>query len=207
MQIEFFVEEPSMEEALKNLVPAILGPYDWFWVHAFQGKLDLMRQLGPRLKGYSRRLQSTGRIIVLVDRDADDCHELKTILNTIAGEAGFIPRSDADSEGGFHILIRIVIEELEAWFFGDPQALVTAYPRLPAALGDRAAYCDPDAIKGGTWEALLRVLQEHGYYPEGLPKIEVARQVSREMVPGRNRSRSFQVFWRALLEMTEDRPG
>jgi hypothetical protein len=58
---------------------------------------------------------------------------------------------------------------------------------------------DPDAIKGGTWEALALLL--HSYYPTGLPKVEVARTVSALMVPERNRSHSFQVFWQGLLTL------
>jgi hypothetical protein len=34
-----------------------------------------------------------------------------------------------------------------------------------------------------------------------MPKIEVARKISRVMDPARNRSRSFQVFCRALREL------
>jgi hypothetical protein len=93
----------------------------------------------------------------------------------------------------------LAIEELEAWFFGDIAALHAAYPRISLTLSQQAKYRDPDAIRGGTWEALGRLL--HSYYPTGLPKIEVARAVSALMEPERNRSRSFQVFRKGLLTL------
>jgi hypothetical protein len=90
------------------------------------------------------------------------------------------------------------VEELEAWFFGDVEALVTAYPKVPSNLANKEKFRDPDAITGGTWEALERLLQKAGYYSGGLPKIEVARKVSEFMEPSRNRSKSFQVFKEGL---------
>jgi hypothetical protein len=61
-------------------------------------------------------------------------------------------------------------------------------------LGKKEKYRNPDRIKGGTWEALERVLQRYGYYSAGLPKIEVARNISQHMMPKRNSSKSFNTF-------------
>jgi hypothetical protein len=47
---------------------------------------------------------------------------------------------------------------------------------------------------GGTWEALERELKKCGYYQAGMPKIEVARNISEYMNPDRNRSTSFKIF-------------
>ncbi len=101
------------------------------------------------------------------------------------------------------MLNRIAIEELEAWFFGDVKAIAEAYPGVSLSLGNKAKYRNPDAITGGTWEALQRVLQTEGYYLAGMPKIEVARKISEHMEPKRNQSRSFQVFRDALTEMKD----
>jgi hypothetical protein len=62
----------------------------------------------------------------------------------------------------------------------------------------------PDAIAGGTWEALERLLRRLNYFPEGLPKIAVARKVSEHMDPERNRSKSFQVFRDGLLVLVQN---
>jgi hypothetical protein len=91
------------------------------------------------------------------------------------------------------------VEELEAWFFGDVDALRKAYPGIPASLGERAGYRNPDAIRGGTWEALERELQRAGHHREGLAKIKAAREISAWMEPLRNRSPSFRTFREGLL--------
>ena len=90
--------------------------------------------------------------------------------------------------------IDVLVEELEAWFFGDVEALRAAYPRVPASLARRAPYRDPDGIAGGTWEALYRVLKRAGYYQTSFPKTEVARNVSVHMDPSRNNTHSFRAF-------------
>ncbi len=59
---------------------------------------------------------------------------------------------------------------------------------------------DPDAILGGTWEALERVLKRGGYFKTGLRKMECARMVAQQMVPARNTSTSFQAFNSAVTD-------
>lgn len=97
--------------------------------------------------------------------------------------------------------IEFLVEELEAWFFGDVQALVTAYPGVSPHLATQAKYRDPDAITGGTWEALEKVLQRAGYHQGGLEKVKAAREISLHMNPLDNRSKSFQIFYEGLLKM------
>ncbi|WP_231636395.1 DUF4276 family protein [Burkholderia sp. MSHR3999] len=73
-------------------------------------------------------------------------------------------------------------------------AVQAAYPRVPANLPQKAPFRDPDAILGGTWEALERVLKLAGYFSTGLRKLELARSVASHMDPAQNKSRSFQAF-------------
>jgi Domain of unknown function (DUF4276) len=113
-------------------------------------------------------------------------------------DAGLVSRSRA-SGGRYDVLNRIAIEELEAWYFGDWPAVRAAYPRVPSGVPRRARYRIPDAIAGGTWEAFERILQDAGYFPGGLPKIEAAQAIAPHTDPARNTSRSFQVFRDALL--------
>ena len=101
----------------------------------------------------------------------------------------------------FVVLNRIAVEELEAWFFGDIAALANAFPGVSPTLGAQARYRDPDAIAGGTWEALQRVLQKAGYFGGGLPKIEVARTLAKHMDPARNTSSSFRQFVQGLAAL------
>jgi hypothetical protein len=201
VHIEFLVEEESCSEVLRSLAPVLLRPTDEFRVHCFAGKLNLLKSLNMRLQGYARWIPGDYRIVVLVDRDQDDCQTLKKQLEQAAHTAGLSTKSAARDGGKFQVLNRIVVEELEAWFFGDVPALSRAYPGVPPTLAEKRKYRDTDAITGGTWEALERILQSAGYYPAGIPKIEVARNVSKHMDPDRNRSPSFKVFRDAIREM------
>lgn len=199
MHIEVLVEEPSAEAVLNNLLPSLLREKASFRIHVHQGKQSLLRTLADRLRGYRRWLPEGWRIVVLIDEDRKDCYELKARLEEAARNARLLTKSSPDSRGTFQVVNRLAIEELEAWFFGDVQALLRAYPRLPPTLHRKREYRDPDAIAGGTWEALERALQRAGYYGGGMPKVEVAQRVSRNMDPERNTSHSFQVFREGLL--------
>jgi Domain of unknown function (DUF4276) len=198
MHLELLVEEASAEAALRNIVPRIIGPNATFAVHPHEGKADLCAKLPGRLRGYRAWLPDDWRIMVLIDEDRADCVRQKNKLQAAARDAGLLTRSAAHHGRPYQLVNRVAVEELEAWFFGDVSALTVAYPGVPPTLGRQAKYRDPDRIGGGTWEALQRVLQKAGYFPGGLPKIEVARSVSMHMDPDRNRSKSFQVFRDAL---------
>ena len=197
--LEFLVEEPSQEAFLQVLLRGNLPAGITFQIHAYRGKGDLLTKLGGRLRGYAKYLPADWRIFVLVDRDDDDCYRLKQRLEDIAAQVGLRTRTQA---GGapWQVVNRIVIEELEAWYFGDPEAIRRAYPRVSLKAFNQAGYRDPDAIKGGPWEALERVLQGRGYFRGGISKIEAARNIAAHSDPQRNRSRSFRVFYAALLE-------
>jgi len=202
VHIEFLVEEPSAEAALSNLVPKILGQDFSFKVHSYQGKPDLLNKLLPRLRGYKTWMPEDWRIVVLIDADEEDCRALKNNLEGIAQRAELFTKSNRTIGSYFQVLNRLAIEELEAWFFGDVEALHAAYPRVSLSLGRKARYRNPDAIRGGTWEALERELKRVGYYSSGISKISNARMVSVHMEPERNRSKSFQVFRQGLIDFT-----
>ena len=204
MHIEFLVEELSAGAALTTIVPKILGQDVTFQMHVHQGKQDLLSRLTDRLKGYFHWLPADWRIVVLIDEDRQECDELKAQMENAARHAGLSTKSRAARGGQFLVLNRIAIEELEAWFFGDVEALCTAYRGVPPTLGAQATYRDPDAINGGTWETLERVLQKAGYHKGGLPKIAAARAISEHMIPERNQSRSFQVFRDGLLQIARE---
>jgi hypothetical protein len=184
-----------MGKALRSLLPKMIPQVISWRVLVFQGKRDLLRHLPAQLKGY--RSVKELKIVVLVDEDRQRCIELKGQLEDTAKDAGFITKSQSQG-GNFQVLNRIVVEELEAWFFGDIQAIRQAYPKIPENLDKKKGYRDPDRIKGGTWEALHRILKRAGYYPSNFPKGLVAENISKFMDPARNRSHSFQVFQQGL---------
>lgn len=191
------VEEESAEAALNLLLPKLL-PDSEIQVIQFQGKQDLLQNLLPRLRGFRSWLPENWLILVLVDRDRDHCESLKERLDAIAREAGLVSKTDARANSRFQVMNRIVVEELESWFFGDWEAVRCAYPRVPRTIPAKQRCRDPDAILGGTWEAMQRIFRKAGYCRSGLPKIELARSVSPHMEPARNTSRSFQVFRDAI---------
>jgi len=193
MRLEVIVEEPSMEEALRHLLPRILqGRARWKAVN-MRNKGRLLKELPKRLRAYRKRMESGEnlKIIVLVDRDNDDCHELKQRLETIAREAGLTTKAAANGQGGFQVVTRIAIEELEAWFMGDEKALKAAFGSLTKAAFPNS-FKNPD--NGGTWERLHRFLKRNGIYRNSFPKSDAARRIAPHMEPDRNRSHSFQAF-------------
>jgi Domain of unknown function (DUF4276) len=200
LHLEFLVEEASLESALIQLLPKILPSTVSSKIHAFRGKTDLLAKLPNRLKGYQAWLPPDWKIVVLIDEDREDCLKLKKQLEDIAILAGLITKSSCQKNKSFQVLNRIVVEELEAWFFGDVEAICQAYPKVSANLATQQPYRDPDAIKGGTWEALERVLRRAGYHQGGLEKYKASSEISKYMNPESNRSKSFQVFCQGLLE-------
>lgn len=200
MHIEFLVEEPSMEAALQNLLPHMLPQGSDFNILLFQGKNDLLKKLPNRLRGYSFWIPENYRIVILIDEDRQNCHDLKNQLELICQQSGLFTKTRNDG-AGFKVLNRIVIEELESWFIGDVDALHQAYIRLPNSLSQMKKFRDPDTISGGTWESLEQLLQKFGYFKGGYAKVQAAREISLFMIPEINRSRSFQVFREGLLAL------
>lgn len=189
-----------MEAALRLLLPRLLESVS-FNVHPHQGKQDLLKKLPNRLHGYSNWLPDDWRILVVVDRDDDDCHELKQRLENHAAAAGLTTRTAA--RGGWYQLVnRLAIEELEAWYFGDWNAVMAAYPKAPAGIPKKAPYREPDAISQ-TWETFERVLRRAGYFQSGLRKREAARAVAAYWNPDVNTSHSFAVFRETIREMKD----
>lgn len=198
--VEFLVEEPSMEAALRQLLPKLMGNAT-FDIYQFQGKTDLLQQLPSRLKGYSSWLPDSWRIVVVVDRDDDDCKNLKQRLEQAALSANLATHTS--SKRNCRVINHIAIEELEAWYFGDWQAVRSAYPRVTANITKQAKYRSPDEVKGGTWEALLRIMQSAGYFKTGLRKIEAARAIGMHLDPKRNTSPSFRKLVHSLNELLQ----
>lgn len=115
-------------------------------------------------------------------------------MEAIWVRAGLVSRTQAGTAGQDDrpMAHRIAVEELESWYFGEWSAVQAAYPRLPDSIPRSRGFRDPDAISGGTWEAFQRVMQRHGYFAAGLPKIEAGQ-------PGS--SPCTQPWWRRHAEL------
>ena len=188
-----------MEAFLGALLPRLIPQDRSFEVKVFQGKQDLLGKLEARLRAYAQWMPEDWRLVVVVDRDDDDCLALKRRLEATAATAGLRTRSRA-GRLPWQLVNRIAIEELEAWYFGDWPAVRTAYPRVSATIPAQRGFRDPDVIAGGTWEAFERVMRRHGYFETGLRKVEAARAIGLHVDPGRSRSTSFTRFYTAIAE-------
>ncbi len=195
----FLVEERSMEAFLQGFLERHAPEYVSYELVSFQGKKDLLANLEARLRAYSKWIPEHYRMFVMVDRDSDDCLELKARLEETAARAGLVSRSRAQNNE-WQVVCRIVIEELEAWYLGDPEAICSAYPRIDRSTLRQRRYRFPDSVNGGTWEAFEMLLQSKRYHRSGLRKIEAAGDMAFHMQPDQNRSPSFQTFYRALQE-------
>ncbi len=197
---EFFVEEESMEIFLQTLIPKLIGNI-LYGIYPFQGKRELLALLPDRLRGYARMNEQNGCVIVIIDRDNKDCKTLKADLEKIALDAGLITKSSQGTNSRFQVINRIAIEELEAWYFGDWSAVISAYPEVPPSIPTNSKYSNPDAIQGGTEEALEKIFRKAGYHKSGLRKREAAREIVPHIIPSRNTSKSFQVFRDAIQQL------
>jgi hypothetical protein len=197
MQIDVLLEEPSTVEALRIILPKILAGKAKFRLINMRNKSRLIGELPKRLLGYKKRLENGEdlRIVVLVDRDRDNCENLKARLERIAHDAGLFTRTSPDQNGRFQVVNRIAIEELEAWFIGDTEALKGAFSGLRGEAFPKS-FNNPD--NSGTWEHLHRFLKSKGIYKSNYPKIEAARKIAPYMDLSRNKSRSFRNFCRGI---------
>jgi hypothetical protein len=198
MHIEFLVEEPSTEIALKSIVPKIIGDIHTFTIHNFGNKDKLLKRLPERMKSYANYIEDDCRIVILVDEDRADCQELKKKLCNAS-------RVVTEKKGNI-VLHRIVVEELESWFIGDIAAIRAEYEKIPNSLSQQEKFRNPDAIRGGTWEQLDKILKKHGY-ETGLQKIDFAQKVAPHMDVENNNSKSFQVFRDGLRRIINYNPS
>lgn len=132
MTLVILTEEPSMKTTLENLLPRLGISLDAVTIIAHQGKSDLEKSIPRKLRGWQ---DPAARFLILRDNDRGDCRARKSHLVELAAGAGKAEQSR----------VRIVCQELEAWFLADLPALVAAgylvAGKLPAF-----SRKDPDSI-------------------------------------------------------------
>lgn len=183
-RLVFLLEEPSMKRLLEGLLPRLMPGWvagQHFLCVPHEGKSDLDRSVPRKLAAW--RVPGD-RFVVVRDNDAAACLEVKARLTRLCADSG---RPDT--------LVRLVCQELEAWYLGDLEALSRAYedPRV-CATAVRKRFFDPD-----TWEKPSVEVQRM------LPTFQ-KRQAAQRMGQtlgdtGNNRSRSFQVFLEGVRKM------
>ena len=111
-RIVFLLEEYSMKVLLEGLLPRLFPGLPFLCV-PHEGKQDLEKSIPRKLRAWR---EPGVRFCVIRDNDGADCRKLKQSLVALCNEGG---HGDA--------LVRIACQELEAWYFGAPDALAEVF--------------------------------------------------------------------------------
>lgn len=213
MHIEILVEDSSGKKLLDILLPKLIGaygePHTWN-LHAYKGigripkdlntvsdpsKRILLDQLPKILRGYGKT-PGIDAVVVVLDCDGKVCTEFLHELNSILCKCDPAPNT----------MFRLAIEEIEAWYLGDRNALTKAYPR--AKITVLHSYTQ-DSICN-TWELLAdavhtggsRAIKKAGWPLPGQIKNDWAEKIGPYLEPKCNTSPSFVKFCDGLYKLT-----
>lgn len=181
-RLEFLVEERSMAEVLKVLLPRIL-PASWvldenYFIRPHEGKSDLKRSIPKKLKGFAQHKEQTTGFIIIQDQDSNDCRQLKQELVALC---------KANQAPNIKFLVRIVCHELEAWYLGDMKAIQAVFPRFnPARHLKKSQFRLPDTCQNPK----TRLKDIVGDYQQ----IATAQMIAPYIDIEHNRSESFRQF-------------
>lgn len=194
------------------MLPQLLGPHGephtWH-LHAYKGigriplglapkgdpaKRILLDQLPRLLRGYGKN-PGIDAVVVVLDTDKRDCAAFLTELKAASAACAPVPNT----------MFRLAIEEIEAWYFGDQEALLVAYPRAKReVLGKyvQDSACDTwellaDAIHSGGSAAIKKA----GWPLPGQVKHEWAERIGPLMKAERNTSASFGKLREGLRQL------
>ncbi|QLZ68976.1 hypothetical protein FOLKNPGA_01756 [Legionella sp. PC1000] len=213
MHFEILVEDTSGKKLLDIIVPKIIGEDHTYKVHAYKGigkipknlnaksdpqKRILLTNLPKLLQGYGQTYQGTRynvAIIVVCDLDKKNLTEFLSELNQVLNSCKHKPITR----------FCIAIEEGEAWFLGDIQAINQAYPKAKSSVLEQ--YVN-DSICG-TWEILADAiypggaqnLSKAGWVSIGTEKSNWAEKISPHMNLESNKSPSFKFFRDTLRKL------
>ena len=161
-----------MQVLLEGMLPRLFPSLN-FQCLAHNGKSDLDRNIAKLLRNWR---EPNARFVIVRDNDNGDCYALKERLRRLCRQGG---RDDT--------LIRIVCQELEAWYLGGPNAMADAFGvESLRGIGNRAKYRNPDALRKPS-EDVNRLVR-------GFRKIDAARRMAEHLTREGNRSHSFAVF-------------
>lgn len=170
-----------MKTLLEGLLPRFFPGLQFVCI-AHEGKQDLERSIPRKLQSW----QEPGvRFVILRDNDNADCRDLKARLAHLCVQGG---RSDS--------LVRIVCQELEAWYLGEPDALAAVYGNESLRnLQGKARYRQPDAV--------AHPAQEMRRLIPGFGKIDCARRMAQALTKTGNQSSSYKVFLKGIAQFLD----
>ncbi len=216
MHFEILVEDASGKIALEPIMEKIVGPNDLYhsWrIINYSGighipknlnlktapkKRLLLNSLPKVLRGYGKSLTpGYTAVVVVVDLDNKDCFAFKRDLLALLNACDPKPET----------LFRIAIEEMEAWFFGDHNAIKLAFPKAKNHVLN--SYVQ-DSICG-TWEKLAEAiypggakkLTQQGYPLIGKEKCKWAQKIAPHLDVENNQSKTFRVFMRGVKRLAD----
>lgn len=159
MRLYILVEGPSEKRLLDPWLARLLPAHRCVVIqHQGKGALPsdttappdpkhqgLLHQLPAKLRAFAKSLRpDADAVLVLVDADNDDCRDLKRRLVEVASACA----------PNLSVIVRIAVEETEAFYLGDQAALKKAFPKAKLR---RLSEYQPDSIVG-TWELLRDVI-------------------------------------------------
>jgi len=207
MHFEILVEDQSGKKALDILTPKILGDTHTFIVRPYKGighipknmkdagnaaKRILLETLPKLLRGYGRTFYGykdyRAAVILVCDLDNKCLKAFRQNLFEILNACSPKPETR----------FCIAIEEGEAWFLGDLNAVTRAYPKAKMTVLN--SY-ENDSICG-TWEKLAdavyaggsQAVTARGWQAVGAEKSKWAETIAPEMDITNNQSPSFCYF-------------
>ena len=181
MNLVILTEEPSMKATLEHLLPRLGVDLSIVTIIVHEGKSDLERSIPRKLRAW----QAPGaRFLILRDNDrAPDCRQVKAHLAALVADVG---KSHVSK-------VRIVCQELEAWFLSDVPALVAA-GYLSDGRSPAFARRDPDEI--------THPVREMQRLRPGYGKITGANDVAPHLDLENVRSASFRNTIQAIRDLT-----
>ena len=204
MHFEILVEDASGKTALDVLVPKIIGEKHTFRIYSYKGiggkipkdihkkadptKRILLDNLPRLLQGYGKKHDPHLTVVVVCDLDTRCLKQFRQELDQALRQCA--PRPEAR--------FCIAVEEMEAWFLGNDEAILKAYPKAKTAV--LKTYRNDDICS--TWERLAdavypdgaNALRKKGWQAVGAEKSRWASAIAPHIDISRNRSPSFAYF-------------
>jgi hypothetical protein len=208
MHFEILIEDISGKTALEILIPKIISDENTFNIHPYKGigripeglqpssdpkRRILLDQLPKLIQGYGNTFAGypsnyPAVLIIICDLDDRCLSDFRRELLNCVDKLAIKPET----------YFCIAIEEGEAWYLGDINAIKTAYPKAKDAVLNfyrNDSVCDTweklaDAVFSGGVQSLAKL----GWQAVGKEKTDWANNISPHMNVDINQSPSFCYF-------------